>query len=475
MSLRQNFTYKAILTIINPLIGFFTFPYISRVLGVANLGLVDFVDNTINYFLLFAMLGISNIGVRSIAAVNGSRDKLNTTFSNLLGVNLFFTILLLIVYILSISIVTRFNQYSELFYIGTAKILFSTLLIEWFFTGIENFKYITIRTLLIKIIYVGSVFLLIKEPSDYLLYFVLTVSVIVVNAIVNIFYSSNFVSVKFKELFNFKYLKENVEIGIYTIMTSMYLTFNVMYLGLMTNNTQVGYYTSAYRLYTLVLGVFSAFSSVMLPRMSNLLANGNNSEFNKYLIKSFEFVALFSVPLAICSSILAPELIYMLCGEGYEGAILPMKIIMPALILVGIAQVLVIQVLLPMKKDKVLLVASIVGAVISVVVNILLVSKQGSLGSAIVMLSAEFVVTVIYLMYVHITALVKFPWRYFIRALVYTIPCVCVCLLSRSLISNTYLVLTVSVLCSLILYYIENRQTIKPYLKFKDDKHTLNS
>lgn len=467
MSLRQNFTYKAILTVLNPLIGLFTFPYISRILGVSNLGLVDFVDNTINYFLLFAMLGISNVGIRSIAAVNGSREKLNKVFSNLLGLNLFFTALLLIVYISSISLVARFNQYSELFYIGTAKILFSTLLIEWFFNGIENFKYITIRTLLIKIVYVSSVFIFIKESSDYLLYFILTVSVIIVNALVNIFYSRNFVSVQFKELFDFRYLKENVEIGVYTIMTSTYLGFNVMYLGLVTNNTQVGFYTSAYRLYTLILGLFSAFSSVMLPRMSNLLANGNNEDFKKYLTKSFEFVALFSVPMAVCSSILAPELIYLLCGSGYEGAILPMRIIMPAIILVGIAQILVIQVLLPMKKDRVLLIASIIGAIISILLNVLLVSKNGSLGSAIVMLSAEFIVTMIYLVYVHKSALLRFPWKYFIQALIYSVPCVCVCLLSKHFISNVYVLLIIAVIVSLFLYAMENYKTLKTYLKFK--------
>ena len=148
---------------------------------------------------------------------------------------------------------------------------------------------------------------------------------------------------------------------------------------------------------------------------------------------------------------------------------------MPALILVGIAQIIVIQVLLPMKKDNVLLVASIVGAVISIVVNILLVSKYGSVGSAIVMLSAEFVVTIIYLIYVLKYALVKFPWQYFIRAIVFTIPCVCICLLSKFLIPDLYIVLAVSILCSLILYFIENRKTIQPYLKFKEDKHTLNS
>lgn len=463
MSLKQNFTYKAILTIVNPLLGIFIFPYISRILGVGNLGLVDFVDNTINYFLLFAMMGIGSVGVRSIAAANGSREDLSRIFSNLLGLNLCFTIILLLAYFIAIHFVSRFNEYSELFYIGSAKILFSVLLIEWFFTGIENFKFITIRTLFIKVIYLISIFIFIKDQDDYLLYFILTVIVIVVNAVVNLFYSRKFVYIRFKELFNFKYLKEYVEIGVYTIMTSMYLTFNVMYLGLVTNNIQVGFYTAAYRLYTLILGLFTAFTSVMLPRMSSLLASGNSVEYNRYINKSFEFVALFSIPMAICSSILAPELIYLLCGSGYEGAILPMRIIMPALILVGIAQILAIQVLMTLKKDRVLLVASIVGAIISVLINVIIVSKLGSVGSAVVLLSAEFVVTGIYLVYTVKLNLVKFPLKYFVKAFLLSIPCICICLLSSTVFSNEYRTLLFAVPISIIIYLLENIKTLKSY------------
>ena len=386
---------KTVSAIVFPLI---TFPYVSRILKPENIGKVNFTGTYVNYFSLIASLGIGTYAIRECSAVRKNKKALTEIASEIYSINVCTTAIAYILLGVSLVLFHKLDNYRTLIYIQSSVILFATWGADWINSAMEDFKYITIRTLLIKIIYVGSVFILIKEPSDYLLYFILTVSVIVVNAIVNILYSRNFVSIEFKELFNFKYMKENVKIGIYTIMTSMYLTFNVMYLGLMTNNTQVGFYTSAYRLYTLVLGIFTAFSSVMLPRMSNLLANGNNSEFNRYLIKSFEFVALFSVPMAVCSSILAPELIYLLCGQGYEGAILPMRIIMPALILVGIAQIIVIQVLLPMKKDNVLLVASIVGAVISIVVNILLVSKYGSVGSAIVMLSAEFVVTIIYLM-----------------------------------------------------------------------------
>ena len=463
MSLKSNFLYKSILTIVNPLIGLLIFPYISRTLGVQNLGLVDFVDNTINYFLLFAMMGIANIGVRSIASNKNNRLLLNKTFSNLLGINLSFTVVLLAIYVVSISLIPRFNLYAELFYIGSAKILFSTLLIEWFFTGIEEFRYITLRTLVIKVLYVLCVFLMVKSSDDYITYFVLTTIVIVVNALINLMYSRNFVSIQFNELFSCRFFKENITVGIYTIMTSMYLTFNVMFLGLMTDTVQVGYYSSAYKLYALVLGLFSAFTNVMLPRMSSLVASDDIQLYNTYIRNSFDFVALFSIPIIICSSILAPELIYLLCGDGYQGAILPMRIIMPAILLVGIAQILAIQVLMTQKKDKVLLVASIIGAIVSLVVNVIFVSKLGSVGSAIVLLSAELVVTGTYLIYTLKARMVVIPWRLFLRPLVLTMPCALFCLLSKLFIENIYLVLLVAVPSSIIFYMMANFKILKTY------------
>ena len=156
-------------------------------------------------------------------------------------------------------------------------------------------------------------------------------------------------------------------------MTSMYLPFNVMFLGLVSNNTEVGYYTTAFKLYSVVLGFFTAFTNVMLPRMSLLLANSENDRFQELANRSFSVMATFSIPLILCSMILAPQIIYVLSGPGYEGAILPMRIIMPAAFVVGIAQVLAIQVLMPMKKDRVLLRASIIGAAVSVLINLCLV------------------------------------------------------------------------------------------------------
>jgi O-antigen/teichoic acid export membrane protein len=460
-SLKKNFAYKGLLTIATPIIGMITFPYISRILGVSNIGLVNFVDNTINYFLLFATMGIGSLGVRSIAASRGSQDELNKTFSNLLGLNLLFTLVTLLVYTILVTIIPKFNVNSELFYIGTAKILFTSLLIEWFFNGIENFRYITLRSLLIRLLYIGSVFAFIRDSDDYKLYFILTTALIVINTIINIIYAKRYVKIIPSELISCRFLKENLTLGVYALMTSMYLTFNVMYLGLVSNNTEVGYYTSAFKLYHLILSIFTAFTSVMLPRMSSLLSQGETKKFREYINHSMEFISLFSIPLIVCCSIMAPEIIYLLCGKGYEGAIVPMQIIMPAILFVGIAQVLAIQVLMPLKEDKILLLASFLGAFVSLMINILLVDKIQSVGSAFVLLCSEFVVTVTYIIYTGRKGIICLNYKPLAISALKTIPCAAICIICHKVLPNQCFSLLVSCISSIFIYILMNMNEVR--------------
>lgn len=455
-SIKKNFAYKSILTISTYIMGFITFPYISRVFGVNRLGLINFVDNTINYFLLFATMGINILGVREIATAKTNNEERNKIFSNILGINIWFTIATLVIYVTLITIIPKLSQYSELFYIGSVKIIFTTFLIEWFFTGIENFKYITIRSIIIKFIYIISVFLFIRHKDDYILYIILTVGTVVVNAIINMLYVKRYVTIIPKELLNTRYIKNNLSLGVYAIMTSMYLTFNVMYLGFVSDNTQVGYYTTAFKLYSVILGFFTAFTNVMLPRMSSLLAEGNNERFQELINKSFAAVAKFSIPLILCSMVLSPQIIYVLSGPGYEGAIQPMRIIMPAIIFVGIAQILAIQILMPMKKDKILLIASICGAIVSIIFNIILVPNLESIGSAIILLSCELLVTLIYIIYIVTKTVIKIPWLKILHEIAFTIPCIFVCILCTISFDNPYISLVISTILSISIWLICN-------------------
>lgn len=456
-AIKRNFAYKSILTISTYVVGIVIYPYISRVFGVERLGLVNFVDNTINYFLLFASMGIGMLGVREIATVKDDKNRCSKVFSNILGLNILFTCATLIIYFILITIIPKLNQYSELFYIGCAKIIFTGFLIEWFYTGIENFKYITIRSVIIKLLYVILVFLFVRAPGDYILYFIFTVGVVVINAIINLLYVKRYIDVRFKELCSLRYLKDNIRLGVYAIMTSMYLTFNVMYLGLVSDNIQVGYYTTAFKLYQVILGFFTAFTSVMLPRMSALLSEGNDKLFQNLIERSLSAVATLAIPLIMYSVVMSPQIIYVLSGPGYDGAILPMRIIMPAVLCVGIAQVLAIQILMPTKKDNVLLLASILGAVVSVCVNVFVVPTLLSVGSAIVMLSAEIVVTGIYIIYIMKNKLIIIPIKKFVRTFFLSIPLFVLLGFGNIITDNSMIFFIISscVLCiSFVLYYI---------------------
>ena len=453
-SIKKNFAYKSVLTLSTYLINFITFPYVARVLGVERIGLVNFVDNTVNYFLLFATMGVGLLGVREIAAVKEDKKRRDQVYSSMLALNLLFTLVSLGIYLLCISTIPKLCQYDELFYIGTAKILFTVFLVEWFFTGVENFRYITLRSILIKVLYIISVFLFVRDTSDYRLYFILTVGVVVLNALINQLYIRKFVRVRWNNIQLFKYLKQNVTLGIYTLMTSMYLTFNVMYLGLVSNNTEVGYYTTAFKLYSVILGFFTAFTNVMLPRMSSLLANGEKDRFQELVNRSFSVMATCCIPLILCSMILAPQIVYILSGPGYEGAILPMRIIMPAAFAVGVAQVLAIQVLMPMKKDKVLLIASIIGAVVSLLINLLVVPSVKSVGSAVVLLCSEMGVTGMYVWYVLSQELILIPIKAIGKNVLFSLPSVVICLGCGRWIDNELLGVGCAVVLAGILWML---------------------
>lgn len=427
-SLKKNIAYKGILTFSNYIIGFVTFPYITRILGPSNFGLINFALNTVDYFLLFATMGIATIGTREIAAVRQNKSELNAVFSKLLGVNLIFTTITLILYVLAIFCIPKLYENRELLYIGAAKIIFTAFAIEWFFTGIENFRYIAYRSIVIKLLYTISVFVFIRSQCDYKLYFILTILSIVINSIINFIYARKYVIWNIFQPVSFTYIKQNIRLGIYAIMTSMYITFNVMYLGLVSTDTEVGFYSSAVKLYYIAVSLFTAFTQVMMPRVSSLLSEGNKVAIDTYMYKSFSLVFMISLPLIIISEFFAPVFINIMSGPGYEMSVTPMRILMPALFCVWISQVIAIQAFVPMHKDNVLLVASLVGGVLAIVVNIVITPKLASIGSALTLLICEITVTLIYIFTCKTKHLIDLPsvsliGKYLVKAVPYFIIC----------------------------------------------------
>lgn len=423
-----NFIYNAALTLSTYLINLVLFPYVSRVLGVDMVGKVGFVNDTVSYFSLFAMMGIATVGIREIAACGEDREKRSRVFSSLMSVVLILTAVVLVVYAIAILVVNRFQADRSLFVMGAGTLVFTSLLIEWFFQGMEDFRYITLRSVAIKVTYALAVFLLVRKPEDYRLYFALTVGMVVLNSLVNLAYSRRFARFSFRDVSIREYLKPVFSLGLYKVMVSMYTTFNVIYLGFVASEAQVGYYYSAKKLFYIILGLFSAFTAVMLPRMSAILEQGQEEEFRAKTQMTFDIVFAFAFPLIVFFEVLSPEIIGLMSGTGYEGAILPMRIISPVLLLSAMAQIWVIQVLMPLRKDRVVLVSSFLGAVVGILANILLVGRLGAVGSALVLLISEIAGNLYSFVYAVRKGYLKFPVRSFLVFLLGSVTYVLCCL-----------------------------------------------
>ena len=428
MGVIKNFLYSSVLTVSNYLFPLITYPYISRVLGVTNIGICNFIDSIINYYILFSMMGMGLLAVREIAKNRDNRLGLKKSFSSLLVLNSIFTFISVFLLIISIHVFPTLYEYKQLLYIGVFKVVFNYLLIEWLYVGTENFKLVTQRSIVVKTLYVIAVFLFVKDSHDYQTYYLLSVLMVVVNACFNLWYSRKLVSFSFSDITIKPYLKPYCVLGVYALLTSMYTSFNVVYLGFVAGEAEVGYYTTAIKLYTVLLSLFSAFTGVMLPHMSSLISQGRYEEFRLLISKSVKALFTFVMPLIIFSVCFAPQIISIVSGPGYENSILPMRIVMPLMFIIGYEQIIIIQVLMPLRKDKAILINSTLGAVVGLLINFSLVSSMGSSGSAIAWVAAEITVLCSAQVFVSKYLSLYFPFKHFFYCVLWSVviafPCI---------------------------------------------------
>ena len=249
------------MTTSNYVIQLVTFPYLSRILGVENIGIVNFVDGVVNYFIMISMLGLNILGIREVAKASNDISKRNSIFSVLFSINLCFTIIVTLIYISLIYLVPQFYEKRDLLLLGIFKLLFNLFLIEWFYKGIENFKIYNCTHFSIEdyLSFFRCLFFC-ENRNDIYVYYIITVLLVVFNAVVNWIYSQRFVLYSWAHVRTFKlYIKPYIYLGFYLILTSAYTTFNVIYLGFVSSEREVGYYVTALKIYIIILGLFTSF------------------------------------------------------------------------------------------------------------------------------------------------------------------------------------------------------------------------
>ena len=410
-SVKKNFAYNLLLTLSKYLFPLITYPYVSRVLGVSNIGVCNFVDSLIDYFVLFSTLGVGSFGVREIARCKDDIERRNKTFSSLVAINFVGTVIAMAALVLCTLYVPSLQVYREFLWIGLVKLFFSLFLIEWLFEGLQEFKYITLRTIAVRSLYVVGVFVFIRSPDDAIVYYALTVGTVFFNALWNWRYSKKFRTFRFSQV-NFRiFILPVLVFGYYRLLTYMYTTFNMVFLGFSSGDKEVGYFATATKLYSILMGVFTAFTNVMVPKVSELLSDGNREKIQKIADDTFNILTIVSLPVIIISLFCADEIIFIIAGAGYEGAILPFKIVIFLLLIIGMEQIVIQQFLMASTSNKSIFIVSTVGAVVGLMGNIILTTRLGAIGSALSWGVSELAVLVVGIVLVKRILLIRFNPR----------------------------------------------------------------
>lgn len=477
MSLVKNFFYNSALTVSTYIVNFIVFTIISRTLGVENIGVISYVDNIINYFVLFSSLGISTVGVREIAATKGDKKACSRVFSQLLSFVFLMVIISTIIYVLCIFFIPQFQQYRDYFYIGLGKLVLTPLMIEWLYAGNQDFKFISLRTIIIKVIYLLLIIFCVKDINDSVIYFALTAVSVIINFVVNAFYARKYVVVKYIQ-FDWKPFSIPImKMGCFAIITSMYSTFNYVYLGSVSTVAQVGFYYTAVRLYDVIMQLFRSYVTVAMPKMSELLSNSDKVSFNKLITKSFKGLFAYSIPMTVIFIILAPVIIRVIAGPGYESSVTAMRIIMPILVISGINQINGIQVLMPLHKDNVLLVTASLASFVGVISNTLLDQRYGANGAAVTILLSEITGCVGGLVYTLKNRLISIPYVDIAKYVFSSIPYFIIwklCSLSMDNVVFSYTIMALLFVSYFIvqqIYICKNEILISGLSKFVGNSH----
>lgn len=387
-SLIKNAIYNFMYTGLNLFFPLITSPYVSRVLGASNLGKVNFATSVVNWFVLFAVFGTTTYGVREVAKIRSEKKALNKFFSEIFFINGFFSILVSIIYFILIFNIQNFREELPLFLIMSLSIILNMFSIDWFFQGIEEYRYITIRSAIFKLISLIFIFLFIKDENHYVIYGLISVLATSFSGILNYMYSKNFVKISFNGIHPLEHFKPLSVFFVHTLVVSIYTNLDQTLLGFLVDTKSVAYMNRSKTVTSMAISVSTSISNVTSPRASYYIKNDVN-KFNDLLKIIPNFVLWITVPLVVGCIVLAPNIMFILGGEEFQEATVLLQIISIIIVLSPISAYLQNQVIIPTGNEKLGLLAAIFSSIISLLLNIVLIPLMGYIGAGITIVISE--------------------------------------------------------------------------------------
>lgn len=373
-SLGLNAVLNGLQSMLNLIFPIITFPYVSRILSVNGMGIYNFSNTYINYFLLIAGLGINTYAVREGSKLRDDFQEISKFSSQIFSINIISTLLAYILLLLSLLFFEKLRFYAVCISIFSLQIIFTTLGANWLYVIYEDYAYITLRNIFFKIISIVLLFIFVRKPNDYVIYAAITVFASVGSNILNFFHARSFVTLRLTNHLNLKYhLKPILIIFASVIGVTLYASCNNTILGLIKGDYAVGIYSVSLKIYTISQSLLSAILTVTIPRLSMLYGKKLFGDYSRLLSKLINLLIVLSLPAAVGLAMLSKNVVLIIAGEKYIPSANSLSIISWAIIFSLYSWIFSDCVLLPAKRENKLLINTIITAIFNILINLILI------------------------------------------------------------------------------------------------------
>lgn len=389
-SLKTNMIMSMILTASGFVFPLLTYSYVARVLTPEGTGKVAFVNSILQYFSYVATLGIPSYGLRECAKVRDDKDHCSHLVQELLIINLISTAIAYIGLFFSIFNIDKLFYYKDIFLVMSICIILNAIGVEWLYQALEEYSYITLRSLLFKCISVILTFILVRNSNDILWYAFLSVFTTSANYIWNFIHVRKYISFKKVGKYNLvRHLKPIITLFSASIIITVYANFDVSMLGIISTDYEVGLYNATWKIKNIALSVSMAVTSVMIPRISYCFEHNLDKEVQNLLVKTIRCSLLLTVPIAVYILIYPTNVLKFVCGEQYVEAASALRVLMLCVFPMILSNLFGNQILIPIGREKYYTQSVFVGMWINIIINLVMIPRFGAVGAAIGTLITE--------------------------------------------------------------------------------------
>ncbi len=465
--MKKNYIYNLLISIVNILFPILSFPYASRILGSVGIGKVQIVSSFAIYFSLIAALGIPIYGIQAVAKVRHNRKELSKVFSELIIIHFVMSIIVSVVYVFIISFFSFFAANIQLYYYSVLIVIMGFTSVDWFYIGLEEFRIISVRAVVVKIAALIFLFFFVKNLQDVRMYLFIFLFSILGNNFISFALINKSTSFIYKNINIKKHLRPLIFIFATNIATSMYMILDSVILGFLSTESAVGLYTASVKLTKISVPFITSLGVILLPNLSKGFNDNNQTQVQGLLNKSFLYISFFSIPIAMGLYVLAPEFIYVFSGMKFLNAIPCMQILSLLPVFIGFGYFFSIQILVPLGKNKEIFYSVVVGMLIGFALNFLFVPRMNEKGAAIANVTCEAIVTILYYYFIKKEYSFHYDWGLLLKSLLSSLFFIPIVLSVRSLNLNELFTLSISiVICSLSYfmaqyYFFKNQLILK--------------